>query len=125
MSTRITITIGGVSFNAELNDTPVAQAFARALPVDVRMSRWGDEYYGGVGLGQQNDDTAREVVEIGTLGYWPPGDALCFFFGPTPASHGDEPRAASDVSILGKITSDNVKELRSFGGSVSARVVAG
>jgi len=46
----------------------------------------------------------REVVEPGELGYWPTGRAFCLFFGPTPASKGDEIRAASPVNIIGTMT---------------------
>jgi len=40
-------------------------------------------------------ENGQEVVELGDLGYWPPGQAFCLFFGPTPASQGDEIRPAS------------------------------
>jgi hypothetical protein len=40
------------------------------------------------------------------LAFWPPGKAFCIFWGPTPASEGDEPRAASDVVPIGKLTGD-------------------
>ena len=40
---------------------------------------------------------------MGDVGYWPPGQALCLFFGPTPASRGDEIRPASAVNVLGKL----------------------
>ena len=48
----------------------------------------------------------QEVVELGDLGYWPPEQAFCLFFGPTPASQGDEIRAASEVTVTGKILGD-------------------
>ncbi|MQG29069.1 MAG: hypothetical protein FI723_11855, partial [SAR202 cluster bacterium] len=41
------------------------------------------------------------------LGYWPPGQAFCLFFGPTPASQGDEIRPASEVTVIGKIIGDS------------------
>ena len=50
------------------------------------------------------DNTAKEIVELGDLGFWPTGNAFCIFFGKTPASQGDEIRPASAVNILGKIT---------------------
>ncbi len=46
------------------------------------------------------------MLEEGELGYWPPGTAFCIFFGPTPASGGDEIRAASAVNIVGRIKGD-------------------
>jgi hypothetical protein len=49
------------------------------------------------------DETAKEVVEKGDLGYWPTGKAFCIFFGPTPASQGDEIRPASAVNIVGRV----------------------
>ena len=55
-------------------------------------------------------DNSREVLEAGELGYWPTGSAFCIFFGETPASEGNEIRAASDVNIIGKIDGD-VSEL--------------
>ena len=43
---------------------------------------------------------------MGDVGYWPPGQALCLFFGPTPASHDDEIRPASPVNVIGRIEGD-------------------
>jgi hypothetical protein len=122
MSTRMTITIDGTAFEGELNDSAIAQALAARLPAEVRMSRWGDEYYGAIGLGMENGAEAHDVVEIGELGYWPTGDALCIFFGPTPVSRGDEPRAASAVTVVGAITHPDAVKLREFGASVVARL---
>ena len=48
----------------------------------------------------------RTVVGMGDLGYWPPGNALCIFFGKTPASRGDEIRPASPVNVFGKVIGD-------------------
>ena len=48
-------------------------------------------------------ETGQEVVEMGDLGYWPPGRAFCIFFGTTPASQGDEIRPASAVTVVGKV----------------------
>ena len=125
MSTQITITIEDASFTAELNDCAAARSLAESLPREVRMSRWGDEYYGSVGLALGNDADARDVLDVGEIAYWPPGDALCVFFGPTPASEGTEPRAASAVTVLGRITSENVDHLKEFGSSVKATLAPG
>ena len=121
----ITLTIENVELQATLNDSPIAAALVSDLPADVRMSRWGDEYYGSIGLGMDNDRETREDVEVGTLAYWPTGDALCIFFGPTPVSTGPMPRAASAVSVIGSVTGGNLDGLRQLGSSVSVRISLG
>ena len=121
----ITLTIENGELQATLNDSPIAAALVNDLPAEVRMSRWGDEYYGSTGLGMENDRETREDVEVGTLAYWPTGDALCIFFGPTPVSTGPMPRAASAVSVIGSVTGGNLDGLRQLGSSVSARISLG
>ena len=46
------------------------------------------------------------MVELGDLGYWPPGRAFCIFFGRTPASRGEEIRPASAVTVIGRVEGD-------------------
>ena len=121
MGKKIVIEINGQRLAAELNDSKTATLFAETLPATISLSRWGDEYYGGCGVQADAADDAREVLEVGELAYWPPGSALCLFFGPTPASTDDRPRAASAVNPIGKITGD-ATILRSFGGSVTANI---
>ncbi len=67
------------------------------------MNTWGDEIYFKIPVTSTLDETAKEVVEKGDLGYWPTGKAFCIFFGPTPASQGDEIRPASAVNIVGRV----------------------
>jgi len=43
---------------------------------------------------------------MGDIAYWPPGNAFCIFFGPTPASTGSEIRPASAVNVVGKVKGD-------------------
>jgi hypothetical protein len=103
MVRRIVITAGQAQFRAQLNDTATALAVLEALPVEARANRWGGEIYFAIPVEARLESGAREVVEAGELGYWPPGSAFCIFFGRTPASEGDEIRAASPVNILGRI----------------------
>jgi len=112
---KIKITSGGVTVDAELNDSPTAQQVWDALPIQARANTWGDEIYFGIGLGADQEPDADDVVEMGAVGYWPPGDALCLFFGRTPASRGDEIRAASAVNLLGFVSGDAtvLKQVRS------------
>ncbi|MCG6919636.1 MAG: hypothetical protein LJF15_00935 [Acidobacteria bacterium] len=105
MSTRIRFSAHGVDLLGELDDSPTALALRERLPATLRMSRWGDEYYGRIAtdLGVGEAAEARELMEVGELAYWPVGNALCVFFGPTPASEGKEPRAASPVNPMGRL----------------------
>ena len=65
----------------------------------------GEIYY-SIPAAAELEDDAREVLEPGELGYWPPGSAFCIFFGATPISRGDECRAASKVNVFGKVLGD-------------------
>lgn len=107
MGHRIKISAGDIVVSAELDDTAAADRLWEALPVQASANTWGDEIYFSIGIDADLDDTAQETVELGAIGYWPPGDALCLFFGPTPMSVGDEIRPASAVNILGMIEGDS------------------
>ncbi len=102
---KIEIIAGEVRAQAELRDTETAQAIWDALPITGRAQTWGDEIYFSIPVSMEEED-AQAVVELGDLGYWPPGTALCIFFGPTPSSRGDEIRPASPVNVFGKVLGD-------------------
>ena len=103
----------GLSLKAELNNSSGAGALAGKLPITIRLSRWGDEYYGDCGLNVEAEDTSREILEIGEMALWPPGNALCLFFGSTD----ERPRAASPVAPIGRIL-DDPSPLKGLGGSI-------
>jgi uncharacterized protein len=105
MARAIRITAGQISAAAELNDSRTAEAIWAALPIEAKAQTWGDEIYFGIPV-RAEADRAKEVVALGDLGYWPPGDAFCIFFGPTPASRGDEIRPASPVNVVGRVNGD-------------------
>ena len=105
MARKLRISAGGVVALADLNDSGTGDAIWAALPIEARASTWGDEIYFSIPVGLGEDD-AREVVDLGDVGYWPPGKAFCIFFGPTPASRGNEIRPASAVNVFGKIQGD-------------------
>jgi hypothetical protein len=103
---KITIIAGEISVTAELNDNPTAQKIWVALPIEGWANIWGDEIYFGIPVEAEPERSARVDVEVGELGYWPPGSAFCIFYGPTPASVDERPRAASPVNILGRVLGD-------------------
>ena len=99
---RIRITAGSVSADAILNDSATATAVWNVLPLSVPGQTWGDEIYFSIPV-KTKPESPQETVEMGDLGYWPPGSAFCIFFGPTPASQGQEIRPASPVNVFGRI----------------------
>jgi len=103
---KFRITAGKVVADAVLNDSPNATKIWEALPIEARGSTWGDEIYFSIPVDATPEPDARDLVSVGELGYWPPGTAFCVFFGRTPASTDDRPRAASPVNIVGKIVGD-------------------
>ena len=106
MPKRIRITAGKVSAIAELDASPTAQAIWDALPFEASASRWGEEVYFEIPVQLDEGAGARQVMRVGELGYWPVGSAFCIFFGRTPDSVGDEPRAYSSVNPFGQVQGD-------------------
>ena len=106
MPTPIKITAGSVSLTAELDDTALAKAVAAKLPFETAPNEWGDEFYFGFPVQSGLDETATKKVKVGDIGFWPPGNAMAIFFGPTPMSSGPDPVPASAVCLLGRITGD-------------------
>jgi hypothetical protein len=105
MGKKITIEVGGVTAEADLNETGTARLIWDSLPIESTANRWGDEVYFDIPM-RTGLENALEVVEVGDIGYWPKGPAFCIFFGPTPMSRGNEIRPASAVNIIGKVSGD-------------------
>ncbi len=103
---KIKIIAGDVSAVAELSSSKTSEALWDSLPIENTVNTWGDEIYFEIPVKSTRDETAKEVVEKGDLGYWPTGKAFCIFFGPTPASQGNQIRPASAVNIVGRVEGD-------------------
>ncbi len=106
MVLSITIATGDIELSAELNDSETAKDIAKLLPITGSINRWGEELYFGIGLDRELENDARDDMEVGELGYWPTGKAFCIFWGPTPASAGDKPKAAGPVNVIGVVKGD-------------------
>ena len=102
---QIRITAGDVEQTATLNDTRTAQQIWDALPFTISGSRWGDEIYFSIPV-DCGTERGQATVGAGDLGYWEPGSAFCVFWGPTPASRGDEIRPANPVTVFGQVDGD-------------------
>ncbi len=121
MTTNIRIIAGAVVVEAELEATPCGKTIAAALPITASPNEWGDEFYFQVPVHMPLDDTATWTVKVGDIGYWPPGDAIAIFFGPTPLSSGSDPVPASEVNLIGRITGDPTA-LKKTKGTSSIRI---
>ena len=93
---RLRITLGDVVVTATLNNTKTAQLIRNALPLDASAKLWGDEVYFDTPVTAGEEDPQPDVPS-GTVAYWPPGKALCLFFGQQPYS---------PVNIVGQIDGD-------------------
>ena len=118
---KINISAGNVSVVAELFDTPTATRIFDALPIEGSANVWGDEIYFDIPLSLEQEPDARADVSVGDLAYWPVGQAFCIFFGPTPVSTGDQPRAYSPVNIFGHILGD-AGQLKGISGGTPVKV---
>ena len=105
MAKKIKIIVGGVEALAELNDTETSAAIWKKLSIEAKGEFRGDEILFGIGLAMDSEDP-RELVQEGDLGYWPPGEAFCIFYGPTPTSREGEIRPYSPVNAIGKVIGD-------------------
>ena len=103
---RIEIQINDIILIGILNDSLTAKRIAAALPFEGHVNVWGEEIYFEVPVQVNLEADALEEVAVGTMAYWPTGSAFCVFFGRTPASTSDLPRAYSSVNVFGNIEGD-------------------
>lgn len=102
----ITISVDDLHLTAEMEATATSEKILAALPLEGKANTWGEEIYFEIPVNADLEEDAIEEVDVGTLAYWPTGRALCIFFGPTPVSTSDLPRAYSPVNVVGKFTGD-------------------
>ncbi len=108
----INILTGQIDIKVQLNETKTAKELLEILPISSNVNTWGDEIYFSIPL-KADIENGIEEVDIGTVAFWPPGSALCIFFGKTPASQGNKPQAASPITVIGNIINiEIIRELK-------------
>ena len=120
---RIRFDFGTLTLDAELLDTPTAQAVAKALPIAAAAMTWGEEVYFEIPVKAAREQDARAVVTPGEVAYWPEGHCIALGFGKTPISHGTETRLASPCNIFAKALGD-VKALANVKAGARVSVTA-
>lgn len=118
---RLRMTIGSVTLDAELLDTPTTDAIWNALPFASKARTWGEEVYFSTPVSVKQEKDARDVVQAGDLAFWVEGDSIAIGFGRTPISRGDEIRLAACTNIWGRVLGD-VKQLKSVKSGAAIKV---
>ena len=119
--TTIRFDFGTLTLDAELLDTPTAQAIAKVLPLVSTVMTWGDEVYFNIPAKAAREKDACDVVTAGEIAYWPDGPAIAIGFGRTPVSRGDEIRLAGPVNIFANAKGD-VKVLKAVKAGTKVKV---
>jgi len=96
-------------------------AITAALPLEGDASRWGEELYFRTGIDVDQETTQTEVP-VGSVAYWPQENAICIFWGPTPASLDQEPRAAAPVAVVATV--EDISPLSEIQGGATIRIGA-
>ncbi|MGQ9479277.1 MAG: cyclophilin-like fold protein [Thermoproteota archaeon] len=95
------ISVKRAILKTDLNPKTV-ESIMKALPFKGIANRWGDEIYFEIPI-KLPEENSQVEVEKGDVAYWPPGRAMCIFFGPTPVSRKGKIMAYSPVNVFAKI----------------------
>ena len=100
----------GREVSIELDDShspKTVHAILENLPIVVKINRWGDELYTDRTQIVEKEEDGKRQVNLFDVAYWPEGNALCLFYGPTPISQEGKILAYSPVNLVGRIIPHN------------------
>ena len=103
---KIKFEFGSIALEAELLETPTADAVWKSLPIRSRVSRWGEEVYFEIPVAMKREGEARALVEAGEIAYWPDGNAIAIGCGRPPSAGPGDIRRASPCHIWAKAIGD-------------------
>lgn len=107
MNNNIKIVTEDLEFSVKLDNSKISLKILESLPLESIVNRWGKEIYFQIPVHSELENGV-EIVDIGSVAYWPPGSSLCIFFGKTPASTSSKPQAASPVTLIGEVTDKKI-----------------
>ena len=90
----------------ELDDShnpKTVKAILENLPIKVIINKWGEELYTDKTPITVNEENPTKQVNLFDVAYWPPSQAICLFYGPTPISKPNRILAYSPVNVVGRI----------------------
>lgn len=106
MKHKMSINLPNDALEIELDDSiapKTVQSILDNLPISVKIHVWGQELYTDPTPVISDDENSRDAVSLMDVAYWPPGKAICLFFGPTPIGKKGEIKPYSAVNVIGKI----------------------
>ena len=105
MDRKINIRFDSIAVTAILNTSNTSNLIWKNLPISSSVNTWGDEIYFTIPVSDEQRGS-QEIVDLGDVGFWPPGNAFCLFFGQTPLSSEGNIKPASPVNVIGKLEGD-------------------
>lgn len=118
----ITITVGDVTLDCALRETPTAAAIWDACPFNATAQTWGDEVYFPAPAEAKREPDATDLMQPGEIAFWLQGSCIAIAWGPTPASRGDEIRLASPANVFADAAPDSVRALDKIRGGAKVTV---
>ncbi|MCJ2555530.1 MAG: hypothetical protein LN415_00250 [Candidatus Thermoplasmatota archaeon] len=107
MMSRFELVSGDITLEGRITDEnpQTSEVVLDSLPIEGEAIRWGDEFYFATAL-EIPEENGRQDIEVGEVAFWPAGKAIAVFFGRTPVSVSDKPRAYENVNVFGKLEGD-------------------
>lgn len=126
MEQQIKVKFDNSTIDLLLNDSNSPNTLKQildSLPFKVRLNLWGEEIYTDKTPVQVGGENSKETVDLHDVAYWPDGNALCLFYGPTPIGKEGEIKPYSPVNIIGKISKPDKSILEKISSGVTEATI--
>ena len=106
MMYKVHVDLGSTILELELDEDlapNTVRSILDSLPITIPIHVWGEELYTDPIPMDASSENPKDLVELYDVAFWPPGNAICMFFGPTPIGKKGEIKPYSQVNVIGKI----------------------